>query len=140
MIYCDVMEDSMITEDMKKIEILEKFKDYSVQNNIDPRVLKRLKKLFETTKIRPSGKTNLFKSIMHEMVFYFGVNMPQFDQYLGISRVHMVDKEKAIELRKVYFSMFHPDLHLNSDDEEINYKEVMANIRAYFDRVCGGLK
>ena len=130
----------MISENIKQIEVLEGFKEYSKEHNVDPRVLKRLQKLFETTKIRPSGKTNLFKSIIHEMVFYFEINMPQFDQYLGISRIHMVDKEKAFELRKVYFSMFHPDLHLGSDDKEINYKEVMSNISNYFDRVCGGLK
>ncbi|MGC0916158.1 hypothetical protein [Pantoea agglomerans] len=130
----------MITEDAKKYEVLQKFKDYSSRNNVDPRVLRRLNKLFETTNIRPSGRTNLFKSIMHEMAFYFDLNMPQFDKYLGISKVHMVDKEKALELRKVYFSMFHPDLHIGSDNEEINCNEVMANIRAYFDRVCGALK
>lgn len=130
----------MINENIKLIEVLEGLKEYSKEHDVDPRVFKRLQKLFETTKIIPSGKTNLFKSIMHEMVFYFEINMPQFDQYLGISRIHMVDKKKASELKKVYFSIFHPDLHLGSDDKEINYNEVMSNISNYFDRVCGGLK
>lgn len=134
----------MIRDNFDYTALIDSQKHYNIICNSQPRVYKALKRLSEATKIVPSGRTNLFKSLLHEMVFYFKVNDPKFDKHLGITRVHKIDKEKALELQKIYFTIFHPDAHIGEEesnhDDRINYNEVMSDIANTFSRVCGGLK
>lgn len=47
-----------------------------------------------------------FISNYHEIAFYLHMNNPSFDKNLGICRVHMIDKEKALELCDFYRELF----------------------------------
>lgn len=83
-----------------------------------------------------SGK--YFKTIMHEIVFYFSINNPYFDVKLGITRVHKVDKNESLKLKKFYNELF--DLsEVYTTYPEFNYTEIKQNIESYFNRVCAGL-
>jgi hypothetical protein len=81
--------------------------------------------------------TSYFRSRKHEMAFYFKINNVVFDKNLGIKRIHLVNLEKARELKNYYLGIFHPD-HNKDSDSGLNYDEVCADISATFYRVSGG--
>ena len=81
--------------------------------------------------------TDYFRSREHEIAFYFKINNVIFDAKLGIKKMHLVDLEKARELRNYYLRMFHPDRKV-TNDSGLNYDEVCADINATFHRVSGG--
>lgn len=81
--------------------------------------------------------TGYFKSREHEIAFYFKTNSSIFDKYLGIKKIHMIDKSKAKELKNSYLRLFHPDRKkgINTD---LDYDDVCADINATFHRISGG--
>lgn len=83
-----------------------------------------------------SGK--YFKTIIHEIVFYFSINNPYFDEKLAVTRVHKVDKNEALKLKHFYNELF--DLsEVYTTYPELNYTEIRKNIESYFNRVCAAL-
>lgn len=79
-----------------------------------------------------------FKTIIHEIAFYFSINSCAFDVKLGITRVHKVDKNEALKLKYFYNELF--DLgEVYTTYPELNYTEIRKNIESYFNRVCSGI-
>ncbi|HIH8979756.1 TPA: hypothetical protein ACYUTM_004917 [Serratia marcescens] len=81
--------------------------------------------------------TCYFKNRIHEIAFYFKENNQIFDKYLGIKKVHIVDKRKANDLRKIYLNIFHPDKNVNVEND-INFNKVCDDINNVFKRLTGG--
>lgn len=85
--------------------------------------------------LKDKERTHLFKSRIHELVFYFDVNQPIFDKELDIKRIHTKDIIKAKQLRRDYLNIFHPD---KNKDNNFDYEKVSQDIMKLFFRVTGG--
>ena len=90
------------------------------------------------TKVHRSGNTIFFKSRLHERLFYLKVNDPQYDPFLGITRMHKIDRQAAIRLEKRYFAVFREAQNSGFNDI-INFKNLYECIESVFFRVYGGL-
>ena len=87
--------------------------------------------------LKDGENTCYFKNRIHEIAFYFKENNQIFDKYLGINKVHMIDKKKANDLRKIYLSIFHPDKNINVEND-IDFNKVCEDINNVFKRLTGG--
>lgn len=87
--------------------------------------------------LKDGENTCYFKNRIHEIAFYFKENNQIFDKYLGIKKVHMIDKKKANDLRKIYLSIFHPDKNINIEND-IDFNKVCEDINNVFKRLTGG--
>ncbi len=85
--------------------------------------------------------TFLFKSKKHEILFYFKNFDNKFYGYLGIKKVHLVDKNKARLLKKEYLKIFSPDKNINKNniDFDFNYNEACSYIEMAFKKITEGL-
>jgi len=87
-----------------------------------------------------TDNTVFFKSKRHEVAFYFKNFNPGFHAYLGIRKIHLVDKKKARLLKKEYLKVFTPDANINSDEiPSLNYSEITKDIESAFKIITGGL-
>jgi len=85
-----------------------------------------------------ANNNKYFKSKFHEFAFYLHLNNPAFDKELGITRVHMIDKEKALELCNHYKSIF-KDIEPFAQYHNFDHAKIENDIDALYKRLISGL-
>ncbi|MDI6976107.1 hypothetical protein [Serratia sp. Se-RSBMAAmG] len=92
----------------------------------------------ESLELLPGRKNSYFKSSFHEFAFYLHINNPIFDKNLGICRVHMIDKEKALELCDFYRGLFQTIKPIEQY-HNLDYIKIAQDIDLLYNRLTSGL-
>lgn len=82
--------------------------------------------------------THYFSSRLHEIAFFLKINNPKFDKELGIKPIHKINPKKALDLKKTYLNIFHPDKNLDNIIPDLNFNDICADIDKTFFRVTSG--
>lgn len=107
-------------------------KDYL---HITPNTFKSWKGLLTLTDNFSYGKDEYFISEKHRLAFFILKNEKNaFDDELGITRRHYLDKELAKEWRNKMLNKFHPDKDLENIFEN---NEITQKINKMYKRMTG---
>lgn len=130
-----MIEEENEEHNEKKLIVINSPRALDMLNQLGLELVLRLQRI---TKVHRSGNTDFFKSRLHEMFFYLKINDPQYDPFLGITRVHKIDVREATKLEMQYIFVFN---HAQREgfDEIINFDFLYKCIDAVFFRVTGGV-
>ncbi|MGK3227738.1 hypothetical protein ACCW94_21940 [Enterobacter soli] len=82
--------------------------------------------------------THYFSSRLHEIAFLLKINNPKFDKELDIKPIHKINPKKALDLKKRYLNIFHPDKNIDNKISDLNFDEICMDIERTFFRVTSG--
>jgi len=95
-------------------------------------------KCAETPNRLTESNNGYFISRFHELAFYLHMNNPSFDKNLGICRVHMIDKEKTLELCDFYRELFQTIKPIEQY-HNLDYIKIEQDIDALYNRLTAAL-